>query len=128
MIPNVNTIMGIPVLNRSTKWIFERTTDTKSAKLLFGYQTYNYDKNIVWPGFIETNLLYLTSGIPIFFMVAGAAVTSTGWYEAFIKNTNNIAAAAQIGFAGGSRFGYAAVKRIKKACIMDIRNYCWYYN
>ncbi|MGS2725979.1 hypothetical protein ACU8DI_05180 [Psychroserpens sp. BH13MA-6] len=116
MISNVNTIMGIPMPTDPTKMDFVWPDDAKSAKLLFGgIGTYNYDKNIVWPGFIETGIFNF--GIPIFFMVAGAAVTSSTWYKEFIKDTNNIAAAAGVGFSGGSVAfgGYAAVKGLKKA-------------
>lgn len=116
MIPNVNTIMGIPMPTDPTKMDFVWPDNAQSAKLLFGgIGTYNYDKNIVWPGFIETGIFNF--GIPIFFMAAGAAVTSSAWYKEFIKDTNNIAAAAGVGFAGGTVAfgGYAAVKGLKKA-------------
>ncbi len=116
MIPNVNTIMGIPMPTDPTNLAFVWPEDAQSAKLLFGgIGTYNYDKNIVWPGFIETGVFQF--GIPVFFMAAGAAVTDTQWYKEFIKDTNNIAAAAGLAFSGGSAaFGaYAAVDGLKNA-------------
>jgi hypothetical protein len=116
IIPNVNTIMGIPMPTDNTKLNFVWPEEAQAAKLMFGgIGTYNYDSHIVWPGFIETGIFQF--GIPIFFMAAGAAVTSTTWYKEFIKETDNIAMAGALIFSGGSvAFGsYAAVEGLKKA-------------
>lgn len=116
IVPNVNTIMGIPMPTENTELGFVWPEEAKSAKLMFGgVGTYNYDEHIVWPGFIETGIFQF--GIPIFFMAAGAAVTSTKWYKDFIEETDNIAVAAALAFTGGSvAFGsYAAIKGLQRA-------------
>ena len=118
IIPNVDTIMGIPLPTDPTNLQLDWPTDAQAAKLMFGGMgTYNYDKNIVWPGFLETGVFQF--GIPTIFMVAGAAITDTKWYKEFVKDTNNIAAAVGVGFAVGSgAFGaYSAVKGLKAGLI-----------
>ncbi len=89
MVPNVNSVLGIPLPTDPTNLSFVWPTDAESAKLMFGGMgTYNYDKNIVWPGFIETGIFQF--GIPLFFMVAGAAITDSSFYKEFIKDTVDI--------------------------------------
>lgn len=114
MVPNVNTIMGIPMPTDPTTMSFPWPKEAQAAKLLFGGAgTYNYD-SIVWPGFIETGIFQF--GIPVMFMAAGAAVTSTNWYKEFIKDTNNIAAAVGVGWTAGQVgfAAYSAVEGLKK--------------
>ncbi len=116
MVPNVNSILGIPMPTDPTTLEVPWPDDAQSAKLLFGgIGTYNWDDHIVWPGFMMTG--FFQFGIPLFFMAAGAAVTNSNWYKEFIKDTNNVAAAVGVGFSGGTvAFGtYAAIKGLKKA-------------
>jgi hypothetical protein len=117
MIPNVDTIMGIPLPTDPTNMQMVWPKEAQAAKLLFGgIGSYNYD-TIVWPGFVETGIFQF--GIPVLFMAAGAAVTDSQWYKDFIKDTDNIAAAVGVGFSAGSAgFGaYSAVNGLKKGFI-----------
>lgn len=97
MLTTVNTIMGIPMPSDPVKLKTAWPAAAQAASLQFGgIGTWNYDKNIVWPGFIQTGIFCF--GVPSIMMAAGAAVTSTKWFKEFVDDTDNIVAAAAVAF------------------------------
>ncbi len=101
IIPNVDTIIGIPLPTAPTNLQFVFPVEAQSAKLLFGSMgSYNFDAHIIWPGFLETGIFQF--GIPIFFMAAGAAITDSEWYKEFIQDTVELIATQAAKPLGGT--------------------------
>jgi len=114
-VPNVNTIMGIPMPTDPTNVSVPWPKEAQAAKLLFGCAgTSRWDNRIVWPGFILTGVFQY--GVPLFFLAAGAAVTNTQWYKEFIEDTEKIMIVLGVSFgpvSGGVAVG-AALGNTKK--------------
>lgn len=113
----VNTIMGIPMPTDPTQLKALWPAEAQAAKLMFGSAgTWNYDKNVVWPGFIQTGIFCF--GIPLFMMAATSAVTDTKWYKTFIEDKDLVLAAIAVAApAGVAAFAVdvAAVEGLKKS-------------
>lgn len=101
MISSVNTILGIPMPTSPTTLKFPWPGQAQGARLQFGgVGTWNYDKNIVWPGFIETGIFDF--GIPVFMMASQAMITDTQWYKEFIEDSDKVWSAIALAFSAGS--------------------------
>lgn len=114
-VPNVNTILGIPMPTDPTNVKSPWPDDAQALKLMFGgLGTSNWINPVPWPGVILTGIF--NYGIPLFFMAAGAAVTNTKFYKDFVSDTDKVVAAAGVGFGvvGGGVTTAAALGNTKK--------------
>lgn len=101
MVSSVNTILGIPMPTSPTPLKFPWPEEAQGARLQFGGAgTWNYDKNIVWPGFIETGIFDF--GIPVLMMASQAMITDTQWYKEFVEDSDKVWAAIALAFSAGS--------------------------
>lgn len=98
-----NCIMGIPVPTDPTTLAFKFPDEAAMVELMFGgLGTSDFDGDVDTNGILLT--LIFQYGIPLTLMAAGAAITSTKWFNDFIKDTENIIAAIAVAgplLAGG---------------------------
>ncbi len=114
-VPNVNSIMGIPMPTDPTNVKVPWPNEAQALRLMFGgLGTSNWVGPVPWPGVILTGIF--NYGIPLFFMAAGAAVTNTKFYKDFVSDADKVVAAAGVGFAvvGGGVTTAAALGNTKK--------------
>lgn len=96
-VPNVNTIMGIPMPTDPTQVSIPWPNEAQSLRLMFGgIGTSHWDNHVVWPGVILTGVF--NYGIPVFFMAAGAAVTNTQWYKDVVSDTEKVISVIAVAF------------------------------
>jgi hypothetical protein len=111
----VNTIMGIPMPTDPTTLKFVWPEDATAVRLRFGGAgTSKWDGTVDPVGLILTGIFQY--GIPLFFMVAGAAVTSTKFFKDFVDKTENVIAAIAVAFGpvGGGVAVAAALTNVKR--------------
>jgi hypothetical protein len=111
----VNVILGIPMPTDPTLLDFPWPPEATSCELLFGgIGTRNWDGTVDPPGILLTGIFQY--GIPMLFMLAGAAITSTSWFNSFVANTENVIAAIAVAFpiVGGGVATAAALTNTKK--------------
>ena len=109
-----NTILGIPVPTDPTALGFEMGQAT-SAKLYFGsLGTSNWDPDVSTNGALLTGLWQY--GIPVVFLIAGKAITSTSTFNKIVNDKDLRAAALAIAFpiVGGGVATGAALMNTKK--------------
>lgn len=114
----VNTILGIPMPTDPTTLTFVFPEEATKLKLLFGGPgTSKWDGDVDPSGLLLTGIFQY--GIPLFFLAAGAAITSTKWFNDFISDTENVIAALAVAFpiVGGGVATMAALTNVKKTLI-----------
>ncbi len=114
----VNTIMGIPMPTDPTTLSFPFPEDATTARLLFGgLGSSNWDGDVCPAGALLTGIFQY--GIPMLFIAAGAAVTSTKWFNDFVSDNEKIALvlAAAFPLVGGGVTVGAALLNTKKVLI-----------
>ncbi|WP_128647480.1 hypothetical protein [Pseudovibrio denitrificans] len=96
-VPAINTIMGIPMPTDPTNLEVPWPKEAQAARLMFGgLGTSNWISPVVWPGVILTGMFNI--GLPIAFMIAGAALTNTQWYKDFVSSRDNVMAVIGVAF------------------------------
>lgn len=111
----VNVILGIPMPTDPTALDFPWPAEAASCKLFFGGLGTRH-----WDGVVDPMGILLTGifqyGIPTLFMLAGAAITSTAWFKAFVADIENIVAAVAVAFpiVGGGVATAAAMMNTKR--------------
>lgn len=112
----VNTIMGIPMPTDPTNLKFVFPDEATTLKLLFGgLGTSQWDNDVDVSGALLTG--FFEYGIPCLFLAAGAAITSTKFFNDFVSDTDNVVAVLAVAFpiVGGGDATYAALTNTKKA-------------
>lgn len=111
----VNVILGIPMPTDPEILNFPWPAEAASCELLFGgIGTRNWDGTVDPPGLLLTGIFQY--GVPMLFMLGGAAITSTAWFKDFVSKTENIVAAIGVAFpiVGGGVATAAALTNTKK--------------
>jgi len=111
----VSTILGIPMPTDPTALDFPWPANAASCRLKFGgLGTRNWDGVVDPPGIILTGIFQY--GVPMLFMLAGAAITNSGWFKRFVSDIDNIVAALGVAFpiVGGGVATAAAIFNTKK--------------
>jgi hypothetical protein len=109
-----NTIMGIPVSTDPTALQFNLGT-ASSVRLYFGsLGTSDWDEDFSTPGALLTCLWQY--GIPIVFMIAGQAITSTATFNKIVNDRDLTVAALGVAFpiVGGGLVTGSALTNTKK--------------
>jgi hypothetical protein len=113
-ISSVNTLIGIPVPTDPTKLDFD-LKNAASIKLFFGsLGVTDWDSDFSTPGALLTGLWQY--GIPIVFLIAGKAVTSTSVFNKIVNDKDLTAAAIGVAFpiVGGGVATASALFNTKK--------------
>ena len=111
----VNVILGIPMPTDPDILDFPWPAEATSCELLFGgIGTRNWDGTVDPMGILLTGIFQY--GVPMLFMLGGAAITSTAWFKDFVSKTENIVAALGVAFpiVGGGVATAAALTNTKK--------------
>lgn len=115
----VNTIMGIPMPTDPTQLSFPFPKDATVLKLLFGcLGTSRWDSEVDVSGALVTG--FFQYGVPSLFLAAGAAITSTKFFNDFVKNIDNVVALLGVAFpiVGGGVATASAIWNTKKVLFM----------
>ncbi|KQO17266.1 hypothetical protein [Paenibacillus sp. Leaf72] len=110
----VNTILGIPMPTDPKTLSFVFPEEATQLKLLFGcLGTSKWDGDVDPSGAILTGIFQY--GIPSVFLIAGAAITSSKWFNEFVSDTENVVAALAVAFpiVGGGVATAAALTNAK---------------
>ncbi|MFJ9369593.1 hypothetical protein ACIRRA_34960 [Nocardia sp. NPDC101769] len=98
----VNAVLGIPTPTDPTKFSFSWPEQASAADLLWGgIGRSDWDTEIDLVGAVATGIFQY--GVPVLFLAAGAAITSSGWYKALAADKElmgALKAAAAFVFAG----------------------------
>jgi hypothetical protein len=111
----VNVILGIPMPTDPTALDFPWPADAASCRLKFGgLGTRNWDGVVDPPGMFLTGIFQY--GVPMLFMLGGAAIESTAWFKDFVSKTENVIAAIAVAFpiVGGGVATAAALTNVKR--------------
>jgi hypothetical protein len=111
----VNVILGIPMPTDPEILNFPWPAEATSCELLFGgIGTRNWDGTVDPMGILLTGIFQY--GVPMLFMLGGAALTSTAWFKDFVSKTDNIVAALGVAFpiVGGGVTTAAALTNTKQ--------------
>ncbi|MCX7749036.1 MAG: hypothetical protein N2645_19425 [Clostridia bacterium] len=111
----VNVIMGIPMPTDPTNLSFPWPEKAVSCKIMLGGAgTSRWDSTVDLGGVFLTGIFQY--GLPLLFMAAGAAITSTSWFKEFVSDTDNVVAALGVAFGvvGGGTATAAALMNTKK--------------
>lgn len=111
----VNVILGIPMPTDPTELAYPWPESAASCQLMFGgIGTRNWNGTVDPPGILLTGIFQY--GVPMLFMLGGAAMTSTSWFKDFVSKTDNIVAAIGVAFpiVGGGVATAAALTNTKK--------------
>ena len=111
----VSVILGIPMPTDPTGLSFQWPSNAATCKLMFGgLGTRNWNGTVDPPGLILTGIFQY--GVPMLFMLAGAAIESTAWFKDFVSKTENIIAAIAVAFpiVGGGVATAAALMNTKR--------------
>jgi hypothetical protein len=111
----VNVILGIPMPTDPTRLEFPWPADAASCRLKFGgIGTRNWDGVVDPPGMFLTGIFQY--GVPMMFMLGGAAIESTAWFKDFVSKTENVIAAIAVAFpiVGGGVATAAALTNVKR--------------
>lgn len=115
----VNTIMGIPMPTDPTTLSFVFPKDATVLKLMFGcLGTSRWDSDVDVSGALMTG--FFQYGVPSLFLAAGAAVTSTKFFNDFVKDIDNVVALLGVAFpiVGGGVATASAIWNTKKVLFM----------
>jgi hypothetical protein len=106
----VNEVLGIPTPTDPTKLSFSWPEQASAADLLWGgigLSDWDSDTDIV--GAVATAIFQY--GVPVLFLAAGAAITSSGWYKAMLADKELMLALMELGafvFLGYGGYEWAA--------------------
>lgn len=115
MLSAVSVILGIPVPTDPTNLEFTWPAEADSCQLMLGgLGTSDWDTDIDLTGTILTGVFQY--GVPILFLAAGVAITSSAWYKAFLEDKDLVAAVLGVGFGvvGGAVATAAALMNTKR--------------
>jgi hypothetical protein len=111
----VNVILGIPMPTDPTELAYPWPESAASCRLMFGgIGTRDWNGTVDPMGIILTGTFQY--GVPMLFMLGGAAITSTAWFKDFVSKTDNIVAALGVAFpiVGGGVATAAALTNTKR--------------
>ncbi|HEV8579690.1 MAG TPA: hypothetical protein VGX68_11480, partial [Thermoanaerobaculia bacterium] len=111
----VNVILGIPMPTDPIELAYPWPGEAASCQLMFGgIGTRNWNGTVDPMGILLTGIFQY--GVPMLFMLGGAAITSTAWFKDFVSKTDNIVAALGVAFpiVGGGVATAAALTNTKR--------------
>lgn len=115
LVRSVNTLFGIPMPTDPTTLLLHFPDNATGLNLMFGgLGTSKWDGDVDLSGALLTGLFQY--GLPSLYLAAGAAITSSAWFNKFIEDKESVVAVLGVAFyiVGGGVATAAAVFNTKR--------------